>query len=346
MTTSSENKTEEQDTKEAIWPQRSLRDSLGIMARGFTMGASDIVPGVSGGTIAFIFGIYEELIGSIRTAGQKDFWHALLRLQIKELFRLVNWRFMLALGLGILLAIFTLAGLLEEALQNYPVYIWSFFFGLVLASVFVVSKRIKQWNGKLIGLLVIGTIISFFLVGLVPVTTPTSWWFLMFVGALASSALILPGISGAFILVLLGKYEFILGAVNGLRNGDFSFIWPIIFIGLGAVIGLVTLAQILGWLFKNYHDLTVAILIGFMLGSLRKIWPWKVDVEWLLDDLGNRITDSDGLYIVIKQFNQLPDFSTQAGVTEFVVAFALTILGIIAILLINRFAADLEAVEE
>ena len=345
METTSENKTQSSEEKEAVWPNRSLKESLGVLARGFAMGSSDIVPGVSGGTIAFIFGIYEELIGSIRTAGQPEFWRALLKFQIKELFRIVNWKFLLALGSGILLAIITLAGLLESALVNYPVYIWSFFFGLVLASVFVVSKRIKQWNPVLIVLMIIGTVGSFFLVGLVPVVTPTSWWFLILVGALASCALILPGISGAFILVLLGKYEFVLGAVNGLRGGDISNIWPIMFIGIGAVLGLVTLAQILGWLFKNYHDYTVAILIGFMLGSLRKIWPWKKDVEWLLNEVGERILDSDGHFIVIKQFNILPDFSTQAGITEFIIAFGLALVGVATILLINRYAADLEEVE-
>ena len=342
METSSKSETKTDEGQESVWPDRSLRDLLGITVRGFAMGSSDIVPGVSGGTIAFIFGIYEELIGSIRTAGQPEFLRALFKLQIKELFRIVNWKFLLALGLGIMLAIFTLSGLLESALVNYPVYIWSFFFGLVLASVFVVSRRIKQWNAPLVGLLAVGAIGSFFLVGLVPVTTPTSWWFLILVGALASCALILPGISGAFILVLLGKYEFVLSAVNGLRDLDFSNLTPIILIGIGAVLGLITLAQILGWLFKNYHDYTVAILIGFMLGSLRKIWPWKEDAEWLLNEAGERLLDSDGHFIVIKQFNILPDFSTQAGITEFAIALFLGILGIAAILLINRYAADLE----
>ena len=342
METSSENEIKETDNKEPIWPQRSLREYGGITIRGIAMGASDIVPGVSGGTIAFIFGIYEELIGSIRTLGQGEFWRAALKFNIREIFRLVNWKFLLALGTGILIAILTLAGFLESALEGYPVYVWSFFFGLIIASVFVVSKRIKKWNGKLVVLLLIGTAVAFFLVGLVPVTTPTAWWFLMLVGALASCALILPGISGAFILVLLGKYEYVLGAVNGVRGGDLLAGAPLIFVALGAVLGLVTIAQVLGWLFKNYHDYTVAVLIGFMLGSLRKIWPWKVDVEWLLDDLGNRIVNSDGHFIPVKQLNVLPDLSTQAGITQFIIAVVLALLGIAVILLINRFAADLE----
>lgn len=342
METSSENEIKESTDKEPIWPQRTLREYAGITMRGIAMGASDIVPGVSGGTIAFIFGIYEELIGSIRTLGQGEFLQAVFRFNIRELFRLVNWKFLLALGTGILIAILTLAGLLESALENYPVYVWSFFFGLIVASVFVVSKRVKQWNGKLVVLLLVGTAVAFFLVGLVPVTTPTAWWFLMLAGALASCAMILPGISGAFILVLLGKYEYVLGAVNGVRGGDLLAGTPLLFVALGAVLGLVTIAQLLGWLFKNYHDYTVAVLMGFMLGSLRKIWPWKVDVEWLLDDLGSRIVNSDGHFIPIKQFNVLPDFSTQAGITEFVLALFLALVGVVVILVINRFAAGLE----
>lgn len=342
METSSENEIKESTDKEPIWPQRTLREYAGITMRGIAMGASDIVPGVSGGTIAFIFGIYEELIGSIRTLGQGEFLQAVLRFNIRELFRLVNWKFLLALGTGILIAILTMAGLLESALENYPVYVWSFFFGLIVASVFVVSKRVKQWNWKLVVLLLVGTAVAFFLVGLVPVTTPTAWWFLMLAGALASCAMILPGISGAFILVLLGKYEYVLGAVNGVRGGDLLAGTPLLFVALGAVLGLVTIAQLLGWLFKNYHDYTVAVLMGFMLGSLRKIWPWKVDVEWLLDDLGNRLVNSDGHFIPIKQFNVLPDFSTQAGITEFVLALFLALVGVVVILVINRFAAGLE----
>ncbi len=319
-----------------VWQQRSLRQYAGITLRGIAIGSSDIVPGVSGGTMAFILGIYEELINSIRTFGRPNLIRAVFHFQIKEIFRLVNWKFLLALGLGIFIAVITLAGILEHLLVNQPVFVWSFFFGLVLASVFVVSKRIKKWTPQLGLALIIGAVAAFSLVGIVPLQTPTSWWFLMLAGAMASTALILPGISGAFILVLLGKYQFVLGIVNDLRGGDISGFVPLFFLGLGAVLGLITISQLLSWLFRHHHDYTVAVLIGFMLGSLRKIWPWKQDVEWLLNELGEKIVNSDGQFIVIKQWNVLPDLSTQAGVTEFVVAVVLVLLGIAAILAVDK----------
>jgi putative membrane protein len=220
--------------------------------------------------------------------------------------------------------------------------LWSFFFGLVLASVLVVSKRVKQWQPVLFAVLLVGAVGAYLLVGLVPVQTPDDWWFLILSGAIASCALILPGISGAFLLVLLGKYQYVLGAVNDLRGGDLAAAVPIIFVAIGAAIGLVTFAQFLSWLFKQYHDLTVALLIGLMVGSLRKIWPWKMDLDWLRDALGNFVLDSEGHRLVIKQANVLPDFSSSAGITEFIIAVVLALVGIGVILFIDRLAARIE----
>jgi putative membrane protein len=321
---------------------RTIPEHLGIVARGICMGASDIVPGVSGGTMAFILGIYEELIDSIRTIGQPGFLQAVFKFRIKEIFHILNWEFLLAIATGIFIAIITLSSALENLLVNQPVYLWSFFFGLVLASVLVVSKRIKQWTPALFTVLLVGAVAAFLLVGLVPVQTPNDWWFLILSGAVASCALILPGVSGAFLLVLLGKYQYVLGSVNDLRGGDLNAAVPILFVGIGAVIGLVTFAQVLSWLFKRYHDLTVALLIGLMVGSLRKIWPWKLDLAWLQDAAGNFVLDSDGHRLVIEQANILPDFSSSAGITQFAIALVLALIGIGAILLIDRLAARLE----
>jgi putative membrane protein len=190
--------------------------------------------------------------------------------------------------------------------------------------------------------LFVGAVGAYLLVGLVPVQTPNDWWFLILSGAVASCALILPGVSGAFLLVLLGKYQYVLGSVNDLRGGDLNAAVPIIFVGIGAVIGLVTFAQFLSWLFKRYHDLTVALLIGLMVGSLRKIWPWKMDLDWLKDSLGNFVLDGDGHRLVIEQANTLPDFGSSAGLTEFAFAVVLALLGIGVILLIDRLAARME----
>src|SRR3989344_6364820 len=193
--------------------KRTSREYLGLVARGFAMGSADVVPGVSGGTMAFIFGFYEELIQSIRSIAQPDFIQALVKLNIKEAFFIVNAPFLLSVLGGIVLAILTLSHSLEYALETYPELVWSFFFGLVLASIFVVRKRIARWNFQLVSIMLIGALASYTIVGLVPVQTPDTWWFLILSGALAICAMILPGISGAFILVLLGKYEFALNAV-------------------------------------------------------------------------------------------------------------------------------------
>ena len=304
---------------------------VGIFVRGIAMGAADIVPGVSGGTMAFIFGIYEELINSIKTIGQRNFIDAVLHLRIREAFSLINWTFLIPLGLGVLTAIFALSGLLEYFLTHQPVYLWSFFFGLIIASVIVIAGHIKRWSWGLVGAVLLGTVSTYLLVSLVPAQTPETWWFYLLTGALASAAMILPGISGAYILVMLGKYETVLSAVN---QRDFLTLG---LIAVGAAIGLVTFAQILSWLFKRYHDYTVAVLIGLLLGSLRKVWPWKVDVSWLTDETGHYILEH-GERITIEQINVLPDLSTPAGVMQVLVALALAGLGIGAVLLIERVA--------
>ena len=336
-------KTTMEETAVSTKKQRTIPDYLGIVARGICMGASDIVPGVSGGTMAFILGIYEELIDSIRTIGQPHFLQAVLKFRLKDAFQILNWEFLLSVALGIFIAIITLSHALENLLVNQPVFLWSFFFGLVLASVFVVSKRIKQWQPPLFAVLLAGAVAAYLLVGLVPVHTPNAWWFLILSGAVASCALILPGISGAFLLVLLGKYQYVLGSVNDLRGGDLAAAVPLIFVGIGAVIGLITFAQVLGWLFNKYHDLTVALLIGLMVGSLRKIWPWKMDLEWLRDATGQFVLNSDGHKLVIEQANVLPDFSSSAAFAELGIALVLALVGISVILLVDRLAARLEA---
>lgn len=310
---------------------RTIKNYFGLGLRGVAMGASDIVPGVSGGTMAFILGIYEELIDSIRMIGRPEFLRAVLRLRIREALQLLNWPFLLSVGLGILAAILMLAGALEWLLVNQPVLLWSFFFGLILGSVITVSRRIKRWVLPVIVALVLGAIGSYLLVGAVPAHTPNTWWFLMLSGALASCAMILPGISGAFILVLLGKYQFVLSAVN---QRDFV---TLALVAMGAAIGIVTFAQILGWFFKNYHDLTVAVLIGLMLGSLRKVWPWKQDVAWLIDDSEQYVL-SHGERIVTQQLNILPDLSTTAGITETAVALLLVVVGFVAVVILEHVA--------
>jgi len=313
-----------------IRQRRTLRDYILIGLRGVAMGASDIVPGVSGGTMALILGIYEELIESIRDVARPEVFKAALRFDVRELLRLINWPFLLAVAVGILTAIFTLSRGLEWLFANQPVLLWSFFFGLVLASVITVSKRLRRWTPTMFLILAVGAVAAFLLIGVVPVSTPETWWFIFLSGALAICAMILPGVSGAFILVILGKYQFVLSAVN---DGNFAVILLVL---LGAVVGLLTFAQLLGWLFRRYHDRTVALLTGLMLGSLRKVWPWKIDVDWMRDAAGKFVVDHSGAKIVTSQNNILPPLESQSDITQVGIAFALTVAGFAAILLLTR----------
>lgn len=335
-----------QETAVSTKKRRTLPQYLSIVARGVCMGASDIVPGVSGGTMAFILGIYEELIDSIRTIGRPNFLQAAFKFRIKEASQILNWEFLLSVLIGILIAVVTLSHALENLLINQPVFLWSFFFGLVLASVLVVSKRVKQWQPSLVAVLLLGATVAYLLVGLVPVQTPNAWWFLIFSGAVASCALILPGISGAFLLVLLGKYQYVLGAFNDFRGGDVAAAVPLIFVAIGTIIGLVSFSQVLSWLFHRYHDLTVALLIGLMVGSLRKIWLWKVDLAWLRDAAGNIVLDSSGHEKVIEQANVWPSLDSSTAVTEFGIALVLALIGIGVILFVDRLATRLEATDQ
>ncbi len=301
--------------------RRTAREYLGLTARGFAMGCADIVPGVSGGTMAFILGIYEELVMSIRAGARRPFWQALLRLNLPAALEAVNARFLLAVLAGIAIAVLTLASWLEWVLEHHPVLIWSFFFGLVFASIVTVRKRIRNWNAALVAALAAGAVGAYFVVGAVPLQTPEASWFLFLSGMLAICAMILPGISGSFILVLLGKYQFVLAAVN---QRD---IVSLAIVGAGAVVGIVTFAQVLAWLFKRYHDATIAVLIGLMAGSLRKIWPWKETVA--------SIIDRHGEILPTVQRNHLPPTLT----TEVFLALGLALAGFAVVMVLDRLSA-------
>ncbi len=236
------------------------------------MGAADVVPGVSGGTIAFISGIYEELISTI-SGVNADLFKTWKEDGFKSMWRQLNGNFILALFAGILISLFTLMRLANYLLDNEPVLIWSFFFGLVIASIWFVAKQIPKWNWKIILALVIGAAVAFYIVSLPPMTGTSSLWFLFLAGAIAVCAMILPGISGAFILVLLGAYKTVTEAAH-----DFD-ITTLGVVGLGAIFGLLTFSKILKWLFVHYSSITLAVLTGFIAGSLNKIWPWKHVLE-------------------------------------------------------------------
>ncbi|MCJ7774966.1 MAG: DUF368 domain-containing protein [Desulfobulbaceae bacterium] len=296
---------------------RSFPDYIALSVKGFCMGASDVVPGVSGGTMAFILGIYEELIDAIKSFDLKSL-QFLVTLKFRPLLDRISWQFLLAVGIGIFTAIFTLSKLLSWLLQNRPVFIWSFFLGLILASVLSVSRRVEAWRILTWLFLVGGTLGSYFLVGLVPVATPNDYWFLFLCGAVAICAMILPGISGSYILVLLGKYQYVLDAVN---HRDFLVLG---LVAAGACVGIIAFSRILGWLLKNHHDLMVATLTGLMIGSLRKVWPWKETLE--------SVVDSHGQMVPLVQSNILP--GQWNG--EVLAALSLMVAGLLAVLFLDR----------
>ncbi|TRZ43612.1 DUF368 domain-containing protein [Robertkochia solimangrovi] len=252
--------------------QRKLTDYVIITLKGLAMGAADVVPGVSGGTIAFISGIYEELIETINKVDLKAF-KILRQNGIKAAWNYMNGNFLAALLLGIGISVLSLAKLLKWLLANEPVLLWSFFFGLVLASVILVGSQIEKWNWKSILVFIAGAVGAFYITTLPPMHDTSSDLFLLIAGALAICAMILPGISGAFILVLLGAYETVLEAVSSMD------IKKIVLFAIGAVVGLLSFSRLLKFLFHRFKNITLAALTGFIFGSLNKIWPWKIVTE-------------------------------------------------------------------
>lgn len=250
-----------------------------LALKGCAMGMADVVPGVSGGTIAFITGIYEQLIEAIRRVDLTAL-RLLAKGRFSELWRHVDGAFLLPVLLGIATAVFTLARAMTYLLEHHRIATWAFFFGLIVASALLVARQVTRWDWRSIAALAAGAAAAWWITVASPAETPDAWWFILLSGAIAICAMILPGISGAFILLLLGKYQFIMQAVSG-------FDIPVILLfGAGAAAGIVSFSHLLSWLLKRWHDVTVAVLMGFMLGSLNKVWPWKQTVETYVDSHG------------------------------------------------------------
>jgi putative membrane protein len=251
------------------------------------MGAADIVPGVSGGTMAFILGVYEELIDAIKSFNI-DLIQLILKGDIKGAVNHVPWKFLLALLGGIGIAIVTLVTGLEFALENYPVYLFAFFTGLIIASIIAVGTNVK-WNVASGIALVVAAVVAFLIVGLRPQDVPNTPIILFFSGAIAICAMILPGVSGSFLLLVLGQYEHVIGSIKGLVSFENigANLVTVVAVGLGCVVGIIIFSRFLSWLLKSYENTTVAALVGFMVGSLRIIYPFKAP---RLDEAGSIIT--------------------------------------------------------
>ena len=316
--------------------QRRFLDYFIISLKGIAMGAADVVPGVSGGTIAFISGIYEELLETIdsinlsffknwKTKGFKNAWLS------------INGNFLLSLFLGIAISIISLAKAIKWLLLNETVLLWSFFFGLVLASVFYIGKQIRTWNIWIIIAIIITTILSYLITITEPYASPDSNLYLLFCGFIAIIAMILPGVSGAFILLILGVYHTAISTVDDLFQSIITLNFELfkdafikfLMLAIGAIIGIKAFSKILNWMFKNYKNLTLAILTGFMIGSLNKIWPWKKILSWR--------TNSKGIDIPFQEQSVSP-FSLE-GDNQIILAIILMIFGIVTILILEKLGS-------
>ncbi len=249
---------------------------LFLYLKGVAMGSADVVPGVSGGTIALITGIYEELIRSIRSFDTTAL-SCLFKKNIKGAWEHVNGWFLLVLFAGIATAILSLSKIIIFLLLNHPQLVWSFFFGLIAASAIMVSKHIKIWTRYGVLSVIIGTVVGYSITVAIPVNTPETLWFVFLSGAIAICAMILPGISGSFILLLLGKYQYILTALKDIQLD------VIMVFSAGAALGLISFSHLLNRMLEKFHDVTIAMLIGVMIGSLNKVWPWKIALETYID---------------------------------------------------------------
>ncbi len=300
------------------------------------MGAADVVPGVSGGTVAFISGIYEELLESIKSVDAEAF-SLLFHLKLKSFYNKINGGFLLVLLAGILTAIVTLAKLVLYLLENHPVIIWSFFFGLIVASAILVARQVKHWGWPAVVALLAGTLLAYWVSGIQGTASGTVGLpYLFLCGAVAICAMILPGVSGSLILLLMGAYQAVMEAVKGcidtLVAGDLSafsghFLRVAVF-ALGCLAGLASFSRLLSWLFKKHPNPLTAALIGFLIGSLNKVWPWKAEVASL--------TDKHKVYL-----NTGPSGFVEATGQPALLGWALmaAVLGFALVLVLERFAA-------
>lgn len=247
---------------------------LSLVFKGMAMGMAEVVPGVSGGTIAFITGIYERLIFAIKSV---DF--ELLRLigkgKIADAWKKIDGTFLVTLFVGMALGIGIGVFAITWLLHNEPIAIWSFFFGLILASCWVVGKDIEHWNFRVIFALILGAVLVYYVTVAVPSTGNEALWFVFICGAVAISALLLPGLSGSFILLLLGMYTYILPKVKEVLSGNLEGLTVLAVFAVGCITGVISFSRVLTWAFKHYKNTTLAFLTGLMIGSLNKVWPWQ-----------------------------------------------------------------------
>ncbi len=301
-----------------------------VLFKGMAMGAANVIPGVSGGTIALITGIFEELIDSIKAFDAKAL-KLLFAGKFKELAEHINFYFLLAVFGGIAFSIITFAKLFGYLFEYYPVYLWSYFFGLILASVFYVGRTVNKINFSSILYFVLGTAFAVGITLFNPATQNDAWWYLLLCGIIAMISMILPGLSGSFVLILLGNYQLVM--IDSVNHLDIPILLPV---AIGAGLGLLAFSHLLSWIFKNYHDQTLAVLTGFILGSLSTLWPWK-HTQYLKNTDGSFLI-KHGEKVVSAYERYLP----QAFNTELAWAVFYVIIGILSIVLVEYLAQKSE----
>lgn len=303
--------------------QRSIMEYTKLAAKGMLMGAADAVPGVSGGTVAFITGIYEELIHSIKQFNLQAI-QVLLRQGPLAFWSHVNGTFLLVLISGIVVSLLSLARIVLYLLDTHPVLIWSFFFGLILASTWSVLRHTQRRDLNLLAVFVLGVALAYQITALTPAVVEPDPLMIFFSGMIAICAMILPGISGSFILLLLGMYAPVLLALKGFQL-DFIALFV-----AGCVIGIMSFARLLSWAFHRHRDFTLALLGGFMLGSLNKVWPWKYTLSYTINRHGEQVP--------LVEKNILPEsylaLTGQEPYTLF--ALGLMLLGFVLVFLLDR----------
>lgn len=305
-----------------------MKDFIVLVFKGIGMGAANVIPGVSGGTIALLTGIFERLINAIKSFNLKAA-RLLFSGKFREFSKHTDLRFVIAVLTGIAIAIFTLAKLLEYLFEHYPILVWAYFFGLIVASVYFIGKRVEKWNSSVIIFGIVGAAMAISITVLTPARENDAVWYLFLCGIVATCSMILPGLSGSFILILMGNYQLVW--IDSINSLDIRVLTPLI-IGAGA--GLLGFSYILSWVFKNFKDQTLSLLTGFILGSLAILWPWKKTITTFID--------RHGVEKPLKQELIFPDVSDPGQ--YFWIAVILAIAGYFSIYIMEK-AAEKKAVD-
>lgn len=318
-----------------------MTNYISTALKGMAMGMAEVIPGVSGGTIAFITGIYEKLLNSIKAFGPQAF-RAFKEDGVAGLWTAINGTFLVSLiggmVMGIVVGVFGISYLLD----NYPPAVWAFFFGLIIASAIYIGRQITKWSAAEIGFLILGAIIAYGITIISPANGSENLFFVFLCGVVAISALILPGISGSFILLLMGMYTYIINDTLKPALSTFAIdkLLVMAVFAMGCLTGLMTVSRLLSWTFKHYRSVTLALLTGFMVGSLNKIWPWRNPIEWLRDDAMKIILDEDGLPKKILMEENVSPANYDGGDPMILVVVVAMILGLVTVFGLEKLGGE------